>query len=192
MLTSRSIYVAAALVLTAFAVSLLAGARDHPALIPAPPAIYAVAGTRPLTLVTGHTDSRYPVCPGARVRTGSIVAGDFVSASVYNGCVERLTLLSPPVCTASGAGSYEAGLWLGDNPTAHSVLFRSTGPQAAIVAARWCSTPAIVSPGGAALSLVQIPSLTPVRVVSSAGGWVTEVVVERPSLPPAPTALDSR
>jgi hypothetical protein len=195
-LTSRSIFVAAALVLAVFVVSLTAGARAHtPAPPPAaatPVSVYAVAGTSPLTLVTGHTDERFSLCPGARVGSAPVVAGDFVTVSVNDGCVDRLAVLAPPVCTASGPGSYMAGRWVGSNPTAHSVLFRTAGPQASIEAARWCSAPRVVSPGGTVLSLVQIPPLAAVRVVSSAGGWVTEVVVDHPALAPVPTSLDAR
>lgn len=184
---------AAALIVGTLALAITAGAHSNgrPRIDTAPPAVYAVAGTSPLTLVAGHTDKRFSVCPGAAVGLASIVAGDFVRASVSNGCIERLTLLGPPLCTASGPGTYAAGQWVGSNPTAHSLLFRAAGPQKAIEAARWCSTPTVISPGGKVLSLIQIPPLAAVRVVTSAGGWVTEVVVDHPQLAPAPTSLDA-
>ena len=152
-------------------------------------AVDAPANT--LTVETNLQDVRYAVCvgfqafsaSGNRLTVWDLRAGDFAAVTVDPGvpCVSRVAVSpapAPPECAASGYGGGAEVTFVGYNAAAHSVLYRPTGPNEPVLAARWCDDPPIVGADGAARSLARVPGGSTIELMLSNGDWITSVTVK--------------
>lgn len=135
---------------------------------------------------------RYSACAGFQAVSPSgstltlsdLRAGDFAAVTVDADvpCVSRVAVAAaptPPACTASGYGGGAEVAYVGFNDAAHSVLYRPTGPNEPVLAARWCQAPPIVGADGAATSLARVPNGATVELLMSGGDWITSITVKQ-------------
>jgi hypothetical protein len=133
-----------------------------------------------VTLSFDQRNVRYAMCSGS-VRP-PVEVGEFATASVDGGCLTGLSVTPMPGCNRSvEVGSYATGSWVGVNPAAHSVLYETSGLSRVTLAGRWCTPPTVRAADGTPVTLASIPAGATVRVVTSVGGWVTGVIVQRPA-----------
>jgi hypothetical protein len=142
-----------------------------------------------LTLQIGTANVNYPTCTQFRIQSPSgaltslseLSPGAFVTVDIDASvpCVDQMKLLTtptPPQCSSSGLPGTADVTWEGFNETAHSVLYRPSGPDESIVADRWCGNPVVVGPNHSATTLSKIPVGSQVQLLTSSdAGWVTGV-----------------
>jgi hypothetical protein len=136
-----------------------------------------------LTVESKGKDYQYALC--ASVAPGALAGvhlGDFVTIDAEAGgaCLESATVdVIPPAstCNPAAPGGYTEATWLGYNATAHTVVYQTSGYGRLRLLAPWCQSPTVMTDNGAQLTLAQVPLDSTVRVVSSAAGVVTEIVV---------------